>query len=76
MKGQMGCRVLAPQTPIKFLIFGPCCKMILGMALRQGLGTSRWDSHGFQLEHRMLSVTLGTGKVVGKGFISTIDSNM
>lgn len=69
MKGQMGCRELVPQTPIKFLIFGPCCKMILGMRSGRGSGHQDGDSHGFWLEHRMLSVTPGTGKVLGKGFI-------
>lgn len=35
MKGQMGWGGIIPQAPIKFLIFGPCCKVILGMPVRQ-----------------------------------------
>lgn len=35
MKGQMGWGGIIPQAPIKFLIFGPCCNVILGMPVRQ-----------------------------------------
>lgn len=43
--------------------------MILGMRSDRGSGHQDGDSYGFWLELRMLSVTLGTGKVLGKGFI-------
>lgn len=66
MKGQMDWGGLIPQTPIKILIFGPCCKMILGMcSAGRAQGTKMGTLSGFWLEHRPLSVTMRVGKVLG-----------